>query len=284
MTSTRRVASRILVAVTTCGQADYTARCLKSLAKHSCDVAVIDDCSHDHTADVCHRMNVEFLGRHFPMGLTQSYNLAYRRFLQLNYDCLIISNNDVIVPDGTLQVMSEKLRRFPYVGALTRPGDLSAYREHNVCAYHDFPASIDPDDPSHCQTIADMIRSSRLRPRQVPRLYGFFFGVSRAIQPFAYSKHFLFNPRLINIGQERDLGDRASGGHICLDAFVFHHKGISTGVTNVRSGGREIRNTLCRYHTSRAGILIGKALRVCESFRSECERWMESHAFHRKAA
>lgn len=269
---------RILFAVTTFNQADYTARCLESLAGNECDVVVFDDCSTDHTADICSRYGVQFVRRIFPRGLTHSYNLAFRRFLRCKYDQLVVANNDVLVPAGTVEIVSSHLDHLPYVGVLTRPGDRTVFRSHNIANYHKLPPDVDPDNSDHYQMVADAIRKANSSALRVPCLYGFFFGVSRKIERYAFAGGFLFDPRLKNTRQEYDLASRTGGGHVCLDAFVYHHKGVSTGVTDVRCEQfKETRNDLRRYHRAASRILIGNGLRKHAAFVARSRRWVDQN-------
>ena len=95
---------KILFGITTANQLEYTIKCLESLKLNaeSChvDVIVADDCSNDGTQDYLKKQGVELIQKNKPKGVTDSWNLIYREFKQREYDCLIISNNDILIPSS----------------------------------------------------------------------------------------------------------------------------------------------------------------------------------------
>ncbi len=95
-----------LIAVTTFNQSRYTDHCLRTLQGVSAKIICIDDCSTDDTQEICQKYGVEFIGRKKPKGLTYSWNLAYRYFVEHDFSDLIISNNDILFPKGTISYLS----------------------------------------------------------------------------------------------------------------------------------------------------------------------------------
>ena len=87
--------SKILFSITTWNQSEYTKICLDSLKNinEDCDILVIDDASTDNTIDLCKEYGVKYIDKKVGLGLTDSWNQAYKHFVESGYDYLIIANN-----------------------------------------------------------------------------------------------------------------------------------------------------------------------------------------------
>ncbi len=239
----------MLIAITTFNQARYTDRCFQSLKHTRAKIICIDDASTDHTRKVCEKFNIEFLGRDKPLGLTYSWNLAYRYFLESQYDYLIISNNDVLIPEGSLEQLIKTLKEHPYVGVMTRRNEPGPWSDlFGVETY--YPIECEKvDEPKNYQAVQDFISKAPLSPLPVKIISGFCFGVSREIQKYEYSPGALFNPGNINVGQEKDLAGRVPDKVLCRQAFVYHYKAKSFWISPFKNRtGQDPREELVLFH------------------------------------
>jgi hypothetical protein len=232
-------------------------------------------------------MRVEFIGRSFPRGLTYSYNLSYRRFLEGEYRFLILANNDIVVPQGAIASLARCLARHPFVGALTRKGDKTVFANQAVEEHYEITQHV-TDDPANVQLVQDMVQRAPFQSLFASHIYGFCFGVSRDIIQFQYASGYLFNPSLLNTDQEYDLSSRTGGGHISLNTFIFHHKGISTGVRDIQAAEFvETRNNLLSYHGSgidrRLRVIVGGVLHIFQKWDARIRRRLHG-AFHKLGA
>ena len=239
----------VLIAITTFNQAQYTEKCFESLKHSKAKIICIDDASTDHTKKVCERYNVEFIGRDQPMGLTYSWNLAYRYFLEHDYDYLVISNNDVLIPEGCIEQLVENLKTNPYVGVMTRRNEESPWADvFGVETYYDIESEI-VDHSANYKIVQDKIMEAPLDPLPVDIIYGFCFGISRDIQKYEYSHKTLFNPQNINVAQEIDLARRVPSKLLCRRAFVYHYKTKSFGISSFKKKkGQDPREQLELFH------------------------------------
>jgi len=219
----------LLIAVTTYNQQRFTKACFDSLQKISANVICIDDCSTDNTPDLCRRYKVPLIQKKQAAGLTDSWNLAYRYFIEHNYSYLIISNNDVLFPSGSVEKVLELLETCPYVGFLTRINEGGHWaKTFAVETYHSLDSGF-VDDPENYQNVQDQIAKTPLPPLSMEKIYGFCFGVSRHISQYEFAPGHLFNPKNRNINQEQDLAERVPEKLLCRNAFIYHYKGVSMG-------------------------------------------------------
>ena len=103
---------KILLAITTYNELDITNQCLQSAIKSDADIdiLIVDDYSEkENIKALSQNYPIYFIGKVTHTGLTHSWNLAYRYFIENNYDILFISNNDVLIPTQTLSLLSKKL-------------------------------------------------------------------------------------------------------------------------------------------------------------------------------
>ena len=232
---------KTLVAVTTHNQSSFTKKCLKTLLNQSVDVAVFDDCSSDNTRDVCKKYNVPIFVNKKRRGVTYSWNKAYQYFLKNDYDILIISNNDVLVPQGAIDNIVRDLETHFYVGALTRLDDGNFeksskwYGRQAVESFYPVPSSF-ANNPKNFQAIQDQIQAEYKAPVLIEVVYGFFFGVTREIKKYEFFPNILFNPWNKYLHQEQELSTRTKGGYLCLNAFVYHFQGVSKKLSRLGMG------------------------------------------------
>ena len=186
------------------------------------ETVIFDDCSTDGTQDL-----EGVITKDKGKGLTDSWNAAYRYFLKSDHEHFFLANNDILIPKGALEEMSECLSDVPLCVPLTsKRGAGNASTRQDVRAYHKI--SLDPDDPANIQEIQNQI-SNIASPRvAIGKLNGFFFGMSRDIINYQYGKGLLVNPKYINVGNDNDINGRlrSSGAAtiVCTRAFVFHFK------------------------------------------------------------
>ncbi len=211
----------MLLAITTYNQIKFTKKCLDSLQTITTnpEIVVFDDCSTDGTQDLDVKVITKDKGR----GLTDSWNAAYRYFLESDHEHFFLANNDILIPQGALENMAECLADVPLCVPLTsKRGAGNVSVRQDVIAYRDI--KYDPDDPENIQKIQDQI-SGIASPRiAIGKLNGFFFGMSRDIIKYQYSKGLLVDPKYINVGNDNDLCRRLKSVVICTRAFIFHFK------------------------------------------------------------
>ncbi len=233
-----------LICMTTANQVEYTRKALQSIANARIavpyELLVIDDASDDGTPDVCREMGVSVIQKSDAMGLTDSWNRAYRAFVDGKYKALIIANNDILVPCGAIEELVAALESFALVGPLSSRNGVS--HQPAQILMQNYPCSIDDEDPDNVQMVQDyiqkQIRSSECV--ELPYINGFFFAMSRQIIKFELPDGNLFQSDNVNTNNEEDLCRRMPQGKaVCLHAFIFHFKGKSF-----------------EYHRNRAGELV----------------------------
>ena len=109
---------KILFAITTYNQLDYTKICIDSILNidkknFDLDILVIDDFSDDGTVKWCKENKINVYEKDNPKGLTHSWNKSVEIFQKNNYDYLVIANNDLIIPNGSLDELISVLDKYP---------------------------------------------------------------------------------------------------------------------------------------------------------------------------
>ena len=236
-----------LIAITTYNQSAYTRRCFESLGNHIRHVIVCDDRSTDDTEDLCREFSVPIFRNERPLGLSSLWNKAFHYFINSSAQKLIISNNDVLFPDGALEHLLATLDQHYYAGVLTRRDDSSFAKLQYVEEVLDTD-SLDANNPEHRHDIQKALSRLQVAPLPVDLIYGFCFGLSRDILPFTFNETTLLDPRLVNTGGERALANQIPEKVICRQAFVYHVKGVSCGPIPHAHPSRDPRNDLTRYH------------------------------------
>ncbi len=241
-----------LLAITVAGQLKWLEEALWSLGDNL-DVVIIDD-STPNIKEFCRKKGVKLITKLKPMGLTNSWNLAYQYFKENNYDNCILSNDDVRFPKGFSEGLLKGLDEFDIVAPLSNePGNIWDHIHSPACQdVRRYVNSINPtgENVNEVQPIlSERYKSAPLR--QSNFFNGFHYAFSSSIGKFAYDKQFLFNPTHINTWNEYDLAERINklSGKvgICKTSYVFHWKGKTTEKLNKDWGQPgDYRNQLWR--------------------------------------
>jgi hypothetical protein len=170
-----------------------------------------------------------------PKGLTNTWNLAWRHALLHKYEYLIIANNDLLVPDGTISKLTDTLHAGWDVLIPTVSARGSTYPRHSLDEkYKDVKAWS--DQPLHYQRVADTLSANyRSSISRIAKINGYMmaFKVKSLIQfQFNGNSGQLFDPKFRNTRNEDDLFRRINGSlntGVHDTAFVFHHKGYTVG-------------------------------------------------------
>ena len=239
---------KILLAITTYNQSNYTRMCFESLKKldDDIDVIVIDDFSTDDTVDVCKEYGYECETKKEPMGLTNSWNSAYSHFKSDDdYDYLIIANNDILIPKGALGELVESFEQWPYT--MIVPMSTTNGVGHNPTqSIENYYQGMAPscNDPKYYQEIQDKILDVKEQTRKSNNLYmldtarmkmfnGFFFMMNKNIIQYEQNKTDLFKTdKIMTKNEDQFNWDCLISNNdfpaLCKTSFVFHYKGVST--------------------------------------------------------
>lgn len=103
--------SDTLVAFTAANVGHRTAAFLASLSatRDSFELLAVDENSTDNTAQDLALYGVSTIRVDELVGVTALWNKAYEYYVQHGYDKLIISNNDVLVPNGVIDKLRQAL-------------------------------------------------------------------------------------------------------------------------------------------------------------------------------
>jgi GT2 family glycosyltransferase len=236
---------KILLAITTYNQLNYTKIFFDHFDKiknSNVDVLIIDDCSTDETVKWCNENNVKVITKDSGKGLTHSWNLAYQYFKEhKEYQLLIISNNDIIIPNDSLQELRNchmKWNSICIVPITTSKG--CGHNEHqNIVHYYgDVDQSVDAIEDTQQRILAyrdsDEMRNRRFffDPFRMLMFSGFFFSLKRDIIKYERTDGLLFNPELLNYKNEDDFNwniliPNDEYPMLCKTSYVYHFKGKS---------------------------------------------------------
>lgn len=172
-----------------------------------------------------------------PRGVTHSWNLAWKHAIKLNYKHLIICNNDLLIPDGSISKLSRALEtgNWDWISPIvSRRG--SGYPNHSLPMLYGENVPNWTDFALHYSEVAREIKTLNpaepvIRSKQLNG-YAMAFNVQN-MQKFQFkrSEQLLFDPKYTNVGNEDDLCQRVlkAGGHIGIHttAYVFHFKGFT---------------------------------------------------------
>lgn len=225
---------RILVAITSANNIEYTENCIKSLKKcsHPCelDIMVFDDASTEDISGVCERNGIELYSNLQSQGLTSLWNAAYSYFEKhKEYTHLIITNNDVIFSNMSIEKMFHDMNDFNFVivGPMSnKPG-----------AYHFQKPNLENlDDISQIEQISnelDLIYKNQVLAIPVNKIGGFCFMLNREVEKIKNSVEYLIPPHLINVGNDDWLCDEIRQQFpnrvgLSLTSFIYHYKAITT--------------------------------------------------------
>ena len=222
---------KVLFAITTANQIEYTIKIFDSLTKcklDNIDVVVFDDASNDGTVKWCEDKDIQVVSKKEPKGLTHSWNLAYKKFKKENYTHLILSNNDLVIPENAIANILKLNEKYAIVGPLSTEKGVGHQPLQNIKNYYDF--EWDEYDFKNTKKIQDYIteNNSEKTNLQVSYINGFFFSLSRKIIDYELPDGNIFDSTNINVGNESELCDRVKDNiAITLEAYIFHFKGIS---------------------------------------------------------
>jgi len=231
-----------LLVITVAGQLKWLEEAISTL-RDKLDVVVIDDGTPgDIIKGFCRQKKLDILTKLKPMGLTNSWNLAYQYFKENNYDNCILSNDDVRFPKGFSAGLLKGLDKFDIVASLTNsPGYGYDLQSSPFCQDVKRFVNLKPTNKNVNkiqQTLLERYRNNQFRPSNF--FNGFCFAFSRSISKFVYNKQFLFNPTHINTFNEFDLAHRIEkkSGRIgiCKTSYVFHWKAKTTEKLNKNWG------------------------------------------------
>jgi GT2 family glycosyltransferase len=231
-----KIMKNMMIAISSANNIDITRECLKSIPPGS-KVIVYDDASTEPIEELCSEFKVELKKEAKPKGLTNLWNKAYADFLSSDKSSLLISNNDVIFPKGSIEEMAKVFyaEKPVILGPLSnKPG---TGRNQRIGMYL-CSINLDINDPSNAQIIQDMLLTL-MTNKFIHDKYinGFCFMIGKAVNKYRYDSVHLFPPQKINIGNEDWLcnqikrrGSNLTGPDflICLTSFVFHYKGLTT--------------------------------------------------------
>jgi glycosyltransferase involved in cell wall biosynthesis len=246
--------SKTLIAITTFNHCEVTRLCLETLTGIPQDVKVFDDCSTDGTRTVCQEYEVQFVSNTRPQGLTSLWNLAFSEFVDSGYQNLVITNNDVLFPEGAVDQLEHDLELHPYLGILTRKDD-SPMAGHHAVEHVTGLSKDEVNQPNKLQEVQEQLVMLDLPPVSIEWVYGFCFGLSRKVLPYAYSHNALVDPRLINTGQEDYLSRRIPSKMLCRRVFAYHFKGVTCGPMPT-SWSKDSRDDLHCYHQTRVSLRL----------------------------
>jgi len=231
-----KVLKKLMIAVTSANNIDVTEICLKSIPQ-GVKVVVYDDASTEPIEELCSKFKVELKKEDKPKGLTNLWNRAYVDFLSSDMKVLLISNNDVIFPRGSIEEMVKVfIKERPIIlGSLSnKPG---TGRNQRIDMYL-CNVLLNVNDPVNVQLVQDMLQFSMTDKFMYSNyINGFCFMIGRVVDQYRFDEDHLFPPQKINIGNEdwlcrqiRKKGGNQIGANfvICLTSFVFHYKALTT--------------------------------------------------------
>lgn len=239
---------KTLIAFTTYNQIEYTKKlvnCLKEITIPNLDIIFIDDVSKDGTQKFIKELSFNIIERNQPKGLTWSWNIAYRKFKNEGYDCLILSNNDVLFTKESLLNLINATKKHSLVCPLSTQKGAGHNWKNQAISLHYSNLSNLAEAPKNLIKVQSGLKNITVK---MNKFNGFMFAMSRKIIQSEFNKDNLFNPANTNIHQEGDLQGRLKEAPaLCLGSFVYHFKGVSfpkKGIVN----GKDIRQNLRIYH------------------------------------
>lgn len=256
--------TRTLLAITTANQSAFTKTAVASLA--SCglkdlDLLVVDDASNDDTIEFLRKSRISFVTKPSAKGLTDSWNIAYRRFKAGTYDYFLLANNDILVPRGAIGNLCAALQSCEAAGPLTTEQGCGYQMAQNLRRYR--LIDVDASDPKNFEDVQEILnRLGGPATKKVPALSGFFMGFNRNIIRYELPDGSLFDPRNVNVGNEDELCRRIQGDKVvCLNSFVFHFKGASFRGHEI-GGGLMVDRELTWEQSARIQSPLSRVLRL----------------------
>ena len=231
---------KTLLVITIFNQLEYTKKVEQSIPEiENMDVLFVDDCSQEPNVEYLQSKNRNVIQKEKGRGLTDSWNIAYRYYLDKNYDNFILSNNDVILNKYSIDNIINALNTHTLVCPMsTYHGAGHNKNLQKIEKYYPElkKQSENPDD--HSSMLDKLVNNQNIK---MPMFNGFFFGMNKQIIQSSFDKENLFNPQNTNIGQEDDLARRLKEPPVLNTAsFIFHYKAVTLNTKN--------RNSLQDYH------------------------------------
>jgi len=221
-----------LLCFTSFNKLDITKRCLSY--KQDCDTVIIDDHSTDGTQKWLRDNGYVVWPKVKRMGLTDSWNRAYRFFKESDHSHLIISNNDVIIPKYALYgMMSDHVLTVPMTN---HTGAGYVHKDQSV-DFHLDTGAYDPGTIAHAQKIQNITKRGF---KEIRHWTGFCMCFSRKIIEYEREDGNLIDPTLINVGNDDYLAKKVPA-MLALGSFVYHLKGKS--FNNVIANRDDLRKT-----------------------------------------
>lgn len=249
---------KTLLAITTYNQLHYTKICIdsiKNLDEVPLDLLVVDDCSDDGTVDWCKENGIQVADKHKPMGLTHSWNAAYRYFRDTRisaglgshkYKYLIIANNDIIVPKNSITELLRVAGKWPFSVVVPLSTDRGAGHNKNIQgiqhAFSNISNSVDDSKnyqlvQNHLLEIKENLKKENnlfmIDPRRMKMFNGFFFLMTRNVINYESKDGTLFDSTkpLYKAEDEFNWAKLIPNNDypaVCYTSFIYHFKGIST--------------------------------------------------------
>jgi hypothetical protein len=150
-----------LLVYTTCNHVNMSIHSLESLSSASdkFDILVIDDHSIDGTVDILIKKGFSVISKPTARGLTDSWNIGYYIAALLQYRFIIFSNNDVLVPHGTIEVVRTALQEEALVVPLTTKKGAGHNPTQSIETQYDIDSKHVPvfNNPSNFQLIQNIL-------------------------------------------------------------------------------------------------------------------------------
>ena len=217
---------KTLLAITTYNQLKYTQKTENSIPKiDGMDVVFVDDKSDDETVKYLKSKNRNVIEKERGAGLTDSWNIAYRKFKSESYDGLIISNNDVLF-NYTLADLVGGLEKYPLVLPLTSLSGAGCSKKRQSVSHY-YPKFKEPQASNETLHIKSLEKINKKGYTEINWLHGFCFGLNRDVIKAEVDPEHLFHPKNINCHQEQHFYNRiikwGIKPRVCLSTFVFHY-------------------------------------------------------------
>jgi len=219
----------VRIAITSANNLILTRGCILSIGTGFSTI-VYDDASTEPIEELCVELKVGLVKEDHPKGLTNLFNKAYKDFFNSDCEILLLTNNDVIFPIGSIENMEKLfLKEKPMVvGPLSNQPGTGV--EQQIERY---VQGIDSNIPASAQKIQDVLEKDGLHFKSVSYLNGFCLLFDKRVDLLRHDSEYMFPPNFINVGNDDWFTKRIyekdkNGLLICLDSFVFHYKGKTT--------------------------------------------------------
>jgi len=251
----------VLIAVTTANQLAYTAKALASLRAAQLrvphEVVLFDDASEDETVNYVRQLGYRVITKAEPKGLTDSWNRAYHFFKAGDYSALLLTNNDVLFPNGAVEAMVKALRHYPIVGPMSTCRGVGHQPLQAVDKH--YRLAVDESDPKNLQRVQQKVDECPWvnETAEVPYVNGFCFALAHEVVWYERADGNLFDPALTNVGNEDELQHRLPlKKAIALKSFVYHFKGAS--FASYRWGSRLLLDRNLKWNAAAQTAARGK--------------------------